>query len=474
MSEAAAFELGVVRGISYGLFGPPGRFMPQLRALGSRLTRVFLSWHQIEPQPGVHDWSAVDALLGQLEPGDRLWVTVVSASRWATHQPTDFLPASLPRDAGAYQLFLGALMSRCNGKVAFWQCNNEPSNPGLWSGSAAEYAELAAIFARTVRQADPKARVVLGGCGFDVLGSTEDSEPRRFFDQVLANAGDAFDLFDVHLYDAPQRIPSHIEDARRMMAAHGIDRPIVVGEYGGPTLLGLPELDSVMQSVMAEALASGAPSLDSADLAQQEETPDRLAMRALYAQMSELPPALQMFMQNCPPMLEAKRHRIACREIVTRNLLAMASGARLTLAWNLAPEVPNYRDPFNMMGFLSDKLALMGYNHRDEIARREPAAEAFARFAELMRDATEVRRLETDLGIVAMEITRERGTLYAFWAEADPFAGEDELPRLVEWMWTEPSAQVVDIFGNAREMTPSVDHLSLGVSVTPLFVSATP
>ena len=56
-------KLGIVRGISYGVFGPPGTFMPQVRALGSRLARIYLTWNEIEPQPGTYDWSAVDALL---------------------------------------------------------------------------------------------------------------------------------------------------------------------------------------------------------------------------------------------------------------------------------------------------------------------------------------------------------------------------------------------------------------------------
>src|SRR5258707_7301514 len=107
------------------------------------------------------------------------------------------------------------------------------------------------------------------------------------------------------------------------MAAHGGEKPVVVGEYGGPTLLGFPAHEPVMQQVMAEACAGLGPSLDTAELAQQAETPDRRAMRTLYARMKDLPPELQMFMQGCPPLLEARRHRIACREVVTRNLLAL-------------------------------------------------------------------------------------------------------------------------------------------------------
>jgi hypothetical protein len=463
--------LGIVRGISYGVFGPPATFMPQTRSLGARLVRVTLTWQQIEPQPGSYDWSAVDALLAQYEPGDQLWVTVVTASRWATRQPTDLLPASPPRDIAAYQLFLGALVSRLRGTAAYWQCNNEPSNADLWSGTAAEYAELATVFARTVRHADPEARIALGGCGFDVLGSNAGSEQRQFFDELLSRASDAFDLFDVHLYDAPQRIAAHIEDARRMMRAHGDEKPVVVGEYGGPTVLGFPELDTVMQGIMMEASAGVGPSLDCADPRAQSETPDRQAMRALYAKMAELPPTLQMFMQGSPPGLEAKRHRIACREIVTRTLLAMASGVELTLAWNLAPEVPNHRDPLNPMGFVSDKLALMSFQH-DELSKREPAAETFARFAGLMEGATAVRRIDTELGIVAIEVERERGSLYVFWAEADPFTGEDEPPKLIEWPWTAEAAHVCDVFGISRHAVPTSGLLSLGVSNTPLFVFA--
>jgi hypothetical protein len=73
MSETFSFEpegirLGVVRGISYGLFGPPGEFVPQARALGAGLVRAYLFWSQVEPEPGHYRWDTVDALLAQLDP----------------------------------------------------------------------------------------------------------------------------------------------------------------------------------------------------------------------------------------------------------------------------------------------------------------------------------------------------------------------------------------------------------------------
>jgi hypothetical protein len=44
--------LGIVRSISYGLFGKPDRFVPQLRELGATLVRVYFYRSWIEPEPG--------------------------------------------------------------------------------------------------------------------------------------------------------------------------------------------------------------------------------------------------------------------------------------------------------------------------------------------------------------------------------------------------------------------------------------
>jgi hypothetical protein len=90
-------RLGIVRSISYGLFGKPDRFVPQLRELGATLVRVYVYWSQVEPEPGRYTFTAVDAFLDQLDGSEEVWVTVCSSSRWATRQATDFLPPSPAR-----------------------------------------------------------------------------------------------------------------------------------------------------------------------------------------------------------------------------------------------------------------------------------------------------------------------------------------------------------------------------------------
>src|SRR6188472_1374019 len=87
-------RLGVVRGISYGLFGKPDTFMPQLRELGATLVRVYIYWSQIEPEPGTYTFEVIDAFLDQLDGSEEVWITVCSSSPWASQQATTFLPPS--------------------------------------------------------------------------------------------------------------------------------------------------------------------------------------------------------------------------------------------------------------------------------------------------------------------------------------------------------------------------------------------
>ncbi|MFJ4985783.1 hypothetical protein ACIP9H_18525 [Streptomyces sp. NPDC088732] len=464
-------RLGIARGIGYGLFGAPDGFVPQARGLGAGLVRVYVHWGRVEPEPDREDWTVVDAILAQLDPTAEVWITVCSSSPWATRRPTGFLPSSPAHDIRRYEAFVSRLVSRCRGRVAYWQCDNEPSNTGLlWAGTAPEYVAQLTAFARAVRGADPGAHVVLGGCGYDVWSSPEDGPARLFFDHLVEHGRDAFDLFSVHLYGNPHDIPAQIGLARAMMRRHGYERPVVAGEYNGPTLFELPAAQAEFERAMTAAFTGRAAPADPAD---PEDTPDRRTMRDLYARADELPAELRMFMEDCPPGLAARRDRINCRQIVTRNILALASGVTRTVCWNLAPEIPGYRDRLNVMGFLFGKLALMDYDG-SVLTRRHPSGEAFARLAAHLDGATAVRPFDTgaDTGPYAFEITRDgRAPLYVLWSAGDLLTGED-LPAVpLDLPWPHAVPEAVDAFGAPVAVEGGEGTVRVPVSVTPLFLT---
>jgi hypothetical protein len=468
-------RLGIVRGVSYGLFSKAEAFVPQARALGARGVRAYFFWGQIEPRPGEYTWQAVDALFEQLDSEADIWITVCSSSPWATRVSTDFLPPSPAHDLSAYAEFVRQIVTHCGGRIRYWQCDNEPSNTALlWAGTPDEYAAQLHAFHAAVRSSDSSAAVVLGGCGYDVLSSPAGSEQRQFFDRVASTGRDDFDVFDVHLYGDPYQIPEYVATARQIMATHGYDKPVVAGEYAGPSLFEFPEVERALQSALTDAFAS-APAAQSTDaLAAQasQETPERVAMKALYARMEQLPPELQMFMHGCPPELEAKRHRIACRQLVMRNVLALASGIRQTLYWNLAPEAPGPVDPYVLMHLLIGKLPLLDY--RDGVlAYRHPEAATFELVARELNGAKQVERVPVAdaPGVQAYRVCRAGGeSSCVVWDRRDAFEGEHEPARDVVLDWPSGDTRIVDAFGNADSVVARASALRLRVSDTPVFV----
>ncbi len=466
-------QLGIVRGISYGLFKEPDDFVPQARALGAGLVRAYVYWGQVEPRPGEYDFHVVDALLGQVAGDDTaVWLTVCASSPWATREPTDFLPPSPAKDLGRYREFVRRLVAHCGGRVAYWQCDNEPSNTGLlWAGTAEEYLAHLAAFHAAVKEADSGAAVVLGGCGYDVLASPPGSEPRRFFAH-LADAGrDLFDVFDVHLYGDPAAIPSYVDDVRKMMRDNGYAKPVVAGEYAGPVLFEFPELEPILQQTMMSAFAEPAPGGQSVDELRERlgrDNPERRAMISLYERAGELPDRLRMFLEGCPPELEAKRHRIARRQLVMRLMLAFSSGVELASYWNLAPEVPAELEPYQMMHLLFGKLVLLGYDGT-ALTRRYPAADTFELVARELAGATAVTRHGE--GFVFTVERAGRPPLHVLWDDRDTFDGEDQPPVPVRLPWPAPRAAAVDAFGAPHQVGVHDGELHIEINDTPVLIT---
>ncbi|HEY6589671.1 MAG TPA: hypothetical protein VI751_01365 [Actinomycetota bacterium] len=179
-------------------------------------------------------------------------------------------------------------------------------------------------------------------------------------------------------------------------------------------------------------------------------------------------------MRGCPPGLEARRHRINCREIVMRNLLALASGVRRTICWNLAPKIPGYENHLSVMDLLFGKLALLDYEGT-ELSRRHPAADTFALVAGRLTDVDSVVRVEVPgrPSLYLFEVRRRgRGPLLVVWDQRDSFSGEDDPPVAFDWPWPEARAAAVDAFGQPQPAEVRDGRVHLEASITPLLVTA--
>ena len=79
---------------------------------------------------------------------------------------------------------------------------------------------------------------------------------------------------------------------------------------------------------------------------------------ALYAKRDTLAPQTQMFLAGCPKDLQEKFHRIACRDLVMRNLLAFSSGVQKTMYWDLWHDTSND----DLMHLMYARFRLLDYD----------------------------------------------------------------------------------------------------------------
>jgi hypothetical protein len=467
--EASPF--GIASGFLYGYQGVGTYpFMRHVRGLGAGFTKLYLFWNQIEPERGKFDWSAVDAFLAQLESPEEALISIFSSSTWATRQASALLPPSPAKNPDDYYRFVHALVTHCKGRVRYWQNDAEPNNPIYWSGSKEEYVAALEVFHRAVKHADPAARVIVGGYDglFTPPGAPGYPYPDQqrsldFFDYVIKEGRDAFDIFDLRLYAHPYTIPHRVEYMRQRLKAAGREKPIFSTEYGGPNLFEFRvnrERYLGLVASWSEAVAAGG---DGASTHPIEK---------LYDQRQTLAPETQMFLQDASPELEAKYQRIQARSIVMRNVLALSAGVQKTIYWYL-PLLPLTGPArFNLMALMYGKIGLLQLGG-DVVARRTPSADAFERMARTLEGVQTVARVELsnapDIYLFRAERGR-RGPAFVIWQQRDQFSGEDTPPAPVTIPWAPAGARVLDALGNTIRVAPEGGQLTLPVSLTPIFI----
>jgi hypothetical protein len=467
---------GIAWGFIYGAGGVPAEvYMPQLRGMGAGFTKLYIFWSQVEPEKGRFDWSAIDTFVGQLQSPDEALVAVWSSSTWATRHATQMLPPSPAKDPEDYYRFIHALVSHCKGRVRYWQNDCEPNSPVYWSGTAEEFVAELKVFHRAVKDADPEAVVVVGGYDglFHPPGSTwlipGQEKGLAFFDHVLKEGADSFDVFDLRLYLEPEVIPAQVAYMRQKMADLGYRKPIICTEYNGPGFFAFPQNLAYMNLVTswADSVGKGQLSAESEPMKKIEA-----AIAEMYAKMDTLAPQTQMFMLGCPAELEQKLRRIECRDLVMRNVYALSAGVQKTLYWDLWHDTSKRDD---MMALMYSKHKLMDYED-GALKKRYPQADAFQRMAEALRGVEKVTPIEVPErpSLCLFEVQRrERGPIYVIWDRREAFGGEDQPPVAFDLEWRAPGAKAADALGEAQPVTVTGGRIRLQVSVTPIFIEPT-
>ncbi len=262
------------RGAVFGMQISEVRFRdPQILAgvheAGAGLWRSFLFWDEVEPvrtDPPTYDWRLYDPLF---QAADALGLVVVAEIQGNPAWAADY-PGGPPHDLDTLAAFLAAAVERYDGdgdrdapgspRVRYWELYNEPDNTdaslasegrgwGYWGQAPLEYARMLKRVHPVVRLASPQARLVFGGIAYDHF--IDDGGPFNpdFVDDVLgAGAGPYFDVMNFHYYPTfadrwsawGVGLLGKTTAIRRKLAAHGLDKPIIVTEAGMWSAAGPP------------------------------------------------------------------------------------------------------------------------------------------------------------------------------------------------------------------------------------------
>jgi len=242
-----------------------------------RLHRV--SWRAIQPiESGPYDWSKLSSLENELralrQAGITPIVIIQHSPRWATiNGPVETDCGAIRTDKfDAFKDFMVALVNRYKQPefgVHYWELGNEPDvDPtlvppdylfGCWGDAddpyygGQHYGEMLKVVTPAIKDADPSARVLIGG----LLLASPNSDPvhgkPEWFLKGILEAGeppyDYFDIVPYHAYpsytgqdaDYDNGLPTQWKEMggwtlgkarylRQIMAEYGVDKPLFLDE----------------------------------------------------------------------------------------------------------------------------------------------------------------------------------------------------------------------------------------------------
>ncbi len=281
--QAAAISDAPFASLTYGIQaflwwdnGDSGKHLDWVRLLSFSHVKQTFAWRDLEPRPGVWDWTQSDRILREIERrGLSVVVRLGQAPGWARAADQRAANDAPADDIGRWADYCFKVAERYQGKVAAYQIWNEPNLSREWGDNPPDPAAYVAVLAAcsaAIRAADPAAVLISAG-----LAPTGNSDERAmpddiYLDHMYRNGFQQHvDLVGVHApgYSAPEISPDseqapqrwftfrRVEDLRKIMLSHDdAARQMAIMEFGYTTEQINPDYKwfSVTEAQQAEML----------------------------------------------------------------------------------------------------------------------------------------------------------------------------------------------------------------------------
>ena len=151
---------------SYGIHS----FTTQPQVQGSSIRNTCSPyWRDMNPAPGVWDWSSMDAMVARHEAWGYtdIMFTFCGTPGWAsglgTSPGVEYMTRGWgdpPANMSDYREMVTQVVRRYQGRITSYQVWNEVTAIASWQGSGKQLAEMSKILHQVVNKIDPQARVI--------------------------------------------------------------------------------------------------------------------------------------------------------------------------------------------------------------------------------------------------------------------------------------------------------------------------
>ena len=228
---------------------------PVFRKLGITMSRLDISWKDVEPQPGHWKFESFDKIAVASHENGILILAILGKN-------PPWLPLNNGQGTDREQFleYVRRTVTRYRNDIFFWDLWNEPQYS--WSGTKEEFGLVMRDAYHIIKEIQPESTVVYNGHPFE-------EELRTYTLENLAplNGEMPFDALGMHPYSRPRspdnnRFLEHMSNIRTLLNRIAPGKALWISELGWPTstdALGVTELEQAayLQRAAMLGLAAG-------------------------------------------------------------------------------------------------------------------------------------------------------------------------------------------------------------------------
>ncbi len=131
---------------------------------GVEWSREQFNWDVIEPTDDDYNWDQYDSVIEKYQENNiNVLGLLTYSSSWASTNPGSSDYYYYEPDEDAWEDYVYQVALRYKDEIDYWEIWNEPNYDGFWKGTNAEYATLLKKANIKIKEANPDAKIVLGG-----------------------------------------------------------------------------------------------------------------------------------------------------------------------------------------------------------------------------------------------------------------------------------------------------------------------